>query len=101
MTRNKAIHDHCYDCAGSNTNEVTLCPVFDCPLWRYRTGTDITSKRYLTRITKAFKNLDGSFRDLESVGIFRQKYLPSGYKLSGEPRAKKVSPTKGEGRGTP
>ena len=101
MTRNKAIHDHCYDCAGSTTNEVTLCPVFDCPLWRYRTGSDITSRIYIKRIKSAFKNLDGAFKDLEATGVDRQMYLPSGYKLPGEPARKKVGVPKGQGRVQP
>ena len=32
----KAINAYCYDCSGFNINEVRLCPVKKCPLWKIR-----------------------------------------------------------------
>ncbi len=32
----KAIRAKCIDCSGGSVKEVALCPVDDCPLYRYR-----------------------------------------------------------------
>jgi len=34
----KAIRLKCLDCSCGSVKEVRLCPVFDCPLWKYRFG---------------------------------------------------------------
>lgn len=31
-----AIRAYCWDCAGGNRTEVTLCPSTNCPLWLHR-----------------------------------------------------------------
>ena len=32
----KSINAYCYDCSGFNINEVRLCTVKKCPLWKIR-----------------------------------------------------------------
>lgn len=41
LTRAKAIRAKCLDCCCGQANEVRLCSCLDCPLWRYRFGTEI------------------------------------------------------------
>lgn len=38
LTRQKAIRQKCLDCSNYQPKEVRLCPVLECPLWRYRLG---------------------------------------------------------------
>ena len=38
VTSLRAIRLKCVDCSGGSFNEVKLCRVFDCPLWRFRLG---------------------------------------------------------------
>ena len=38
MTPLKAIRAKCLDCSCGNPNEVTLCPITECPLYEYRSG---------------------------------------------------------------
>lgn len=40
ITRRKAIRLKCLDCCGGNSAEVRRCPAENCPLWRYRMGTE-------------------------------------------------------------
>lgn len=40
ITRGKAIRLKCLDCCCGNSAEVRRCPVTDCPLWRYRMGSE-------------------------------------------------------------
>ena len=53
LTRGNAIRKHCLECAGDSALEVTLCSVLDCPLWRYRVGTEPHSKSYKERFIRA------------------------------------------------
>lgn len=68
MTKAKAIKEFCYTCAGDNTKEVTLCTVFDCPLWEYRTGSHVSSVAYQRRIEAAFKNWANDFKNMSREG---------------------------------
>ena len=68
MTRAKAIKKKCLECGGSN-KEVTLCHIFDCTLWEYRTGGHISSEAYKRRMTTARKNYKSELSELERVGI--------------------------------
>ena len=40
ITRAKAIRHKCLDCCGGNSAEVRRCPSENCPLWRYRMGSE-------------------------------------------------------------
>jgi len=40
ITRGKAIRLKCLDCCGGNSAEVRRCPAENCPLWRYRMGSE-------------------------------------------------------------
>lgn len=39
-TRRQAIKDKCLDCSMGQAAEVRKCPIIDCPLWRFRRGTE-------------------------------------------------------------
>lgn len=40
ITRGKAIRLKCLDCCCGNSAEVRRCPSTECPLWRYRMGSE-------------------------------------------------------------
>ena len=63
----KCIRDYCLDCAGGSAKEVTLCHVFDCPLWEYRTGTHISSQAYKRRMERAFSRYPEEFAEIEAL----------------------------------
>jgi hypothetical protein len=69
MTRTKAIRLHCLECSGNSPKEVTLCHIFDCPLWQFRCGTSTKSKQYKERIQKAQKRYSQDFQELSDMGI--------------------------------
>lgn len=41
----KVIRLKCLECSNGSANEVKLCPVEKCPLWRYRFGTNPDRKK--------------------------------------------------------
>lgn len=43
LTRQKAIRAKCLDCVCGQRREVTLCDMYDCPLWHYRLGYEVDS----------------------------------------------------------
>ena len=38
LTPVKAIRAYCLDCSGDSAHEVKLCPISECPLYKYRLG---------------------------------------------------------------
>ncbi len=69
MTRSRAIAKHCLECSGNSPKEVTLCHLFDCPLWEWRTGKHIDSNTYKKRLGNTFKNSPRVQEQLASVGV--------------------------------
>jgi hypothetical protein len=69
MTKQRAIYLHCLECAGGSAKEVTLCHLFDCPLWPYRTGQHVSTSGYKARIDNAFRNYPEEFEELARMGI--------------------------------
>ena len=67
-TKQKAIAQYCHECADS-AKEVTLCHLFDCPLWPYRTGTSVNSNVYKERIKKAKINYKKDFEELKEMKV--------------------------------
>ena len=53
-SRAKAVKDKCLECSGYSPLNVTLCPVVECPLWRFRIGID-SSKTYIKRVGRALR----------------------------------------------
>ena len=68
MTKQDAIRLHCLECAGDSRKDVTLCHLFDCPLWPWRTGTHISSGTYAERISKALVNYPEDVAELVKLG---------------------------------
>jgi len=101
MTKQRAIYLNCLDCAGGSPKEVTLCVLFDCPLWEYRSGYHISSGRYRKRIQKAFSKNTEDIRGLRrEEGLDMADYLlehKQACVFSAKGRKKDVStgPTKG------
>jgi hypothetical protein len=65
MTKREAIRLKCLECGGGSPTEVTLCNVFECPLWQFRTGHCLKSKIYRRRMEVAQRRLAKSLRELE------------------------------------
>lgn len=80
MTKSKAIKLKCLDCGGGSPKEVTLCHLFDCPLWPFRTGSSIDSKTYCKRMEAAFKNYKEDLKALQDQGTDIALFLPYGVK---------------------
>jgi len=65
---NKRIAMKCLDCAG-NPKEITLCHLFDCPLWAVRFGHTMQDTRYQKRMKAAENHYHKDFEELQDMGI--------------------------------
>jgi len=74
LTKQKAIARYCKECSG-NSKEVTLCNIFDCPLWEYRCGYHVSSQSYSPRIKNAFRKFKPEVKELKGMGITEKDYL--------------------------
>jgi hypothetical protein len=90
MNRTKAIKEHCLDCAGESDKELVLCCLFDCPLWQYRTGHDLRSKTYQTRMMKYKTLYADELERMRISGCDIKRYFEFG-----EPRKSKGNPNFG------
>ena len=77
MTKARAIKLHCRDCAGETSKEVTLCVVFDCPLWPYRTGSGPKSNTYRKRMETAIVNYAEDLKTMAAEGYQVAKFSES------------------------
>jgi hypothetical protein len=75
MTKQRAIYLKCLDCSGGSPKEATLCDLFDCPLWEYRCGYHISSKRYQERIETAFAKQTDAILWLKGNGLTKASFL--------------------------
>lgn len=78
LTKQKAIAKYCKDCSGNSAKEVTLCILFDCPLWEYRCGYHISSNSYSPRIRNAFRNYESDVKELRTMGFTIGNFLVEG-----------------------
>lgn len=69
MTKQDAIRLHCLECAGDSRKDVSLCHLFDCPLWPWRTGSHITSRTCIERVSKALENYPEDAAELVELGV--------------------------------
>lgn len=67
MNRARAIREYCFECSGDSPKEVTLCNIFDCPLWQYRFGYSMRDKRFKRRMEAAKKNYKKDYQDMLNV----------------------------------
>ena len=91
MTKQRAIYLKCLDCSGGSAKEVTLCVVFDCPLWEYRCGYHVSSGKYRKRIHVAFSRYAKDVKELQRQGINMADFLLEGQHacvFPGKPRKK-------------
>lgn len=77
MTKQEAIKKHCFQCAGDSNKEVTLCHLFDCPLWPFRTGQGVYSSAYKARMDAAFKNYEAELKEIEGMGLDLANFRPA------------------------
>lgn len=75
MTRQRAIYLKCLECSGESAREVTLCSSLDCPLWEYRCGCSLDSRRYAERVKAAFTKDTEAAREIRSLGLGIADYL--------------------------
>jgi hypothetical protein len=96
MTKQEAIRRHCLECAGNSHKEVTLCQLFDCSLWPWRTGQHVSSRDYADRVTKAFRNYPDEIAELVNLGIDISKF---GRFLAVQPQQAPVAEKNSDGLG--
>jgi hypothetical protein len=88
--KRRAIREKCLECSGDSPKEVTLCHLFDCPIWPFRTGSFITSSLYRTRIDKTFAKYPDEVAALAEMEITKDDFLrlhsPSADTLPNLPR---------------
>lgn len=65
---NKRIAMKCLDCAVSS-KEVTLCHLFDCPLWAVRFGYPHGNRTYNKRMKMAEERYPGDFKEFKRMGV--------------------------------
>jgi len=63
MSKARAIKLKCLDCSGESPKEVSLCPIFDCPLYPYRFGYSPKDKRYQKRMEAAARNYPDEYQE--------------------------------------
>ena len=73
--KRRAIREKCLECSGDSPKEVTLCHLFDCSLWPFRTGSFIDSSIYRTRIDKTFAKYPDDVATLAEMGIGKDDFL--------------------------
>lgn len=64
----KRITMKCLECSGSG-KEITLCHLFDCPLWSVRFGYPMKNKLYQQRMKIAENHYHEDFKELRGMGI--------------------------------
>ena len=62
MNKSQAIRTRCHECSGDSHKEVTFCCVVDCPLYPFRFGYSIKSKRFEVRMGLARQNYPDIFK---------------------------------------
>jgi len=75
MTKQRAIYMKCLDCAAGDRKEVLFCALFDYPLWEYRCGCHVSSRRYRDRIERSFKTFTQVAAELRSQGLDCPNFL--------------------------
>ena len=78
LTKQKAMAKYCKDCSGGSAKEVTLCLLFDCPLWEYRCGYHMSSNGYKPRIQTAFRKYKSDVKELKAMGYLIGNFLAQG-----------------------
>ena len=68
MNRTRAIAKKCLQCCGDSAKEVTLCHIFDCPLWPFRFGgMNLGSKKFSERMNKIKANYPKEYKYMQEV----------------------------------
>jgi len=92
MSRITAIKKKCLECGGTS-KEVTICHLFECPLWKYRTGDNIKSQGYKERMQTGFENFKKEFDTLEKdCNINKKSFLKGKHINAREEEPEEVSP---------
>lgn len=77
MNKPLAIKTYCFECAGGSNKEVTLCVVFDCPLWEWRFGYPMKSKRFWQRMKTATVNYREDMAETHRGTIDIRPFFPT------------------------
>jgi len=68
MNRTKAIAKKCLECSGDSSKEVTLCHIFDCPLWPFRFGpVNIGTKEFNKRMNRIKTDWPKEFKYMQEI----------------------------------
>ena len=53
MNKTKAILEKCKECMDGHKDDIILCEYVECPLWPYRIGYTLGTKKYQARMKTA------------------------------------------------
>ena len=69
ISRARAVKEKCVDCSGFSAKEVTLCQVFNCPLWPFRFGAGYSmgSKPFNERMERAKKQFPKEIEEIRKT----------------------------------
>lgn len=67
MIRSKAIAKKCLECSNDSPKEVTLCHLFDCPLWEFRFGNSLKSRNFKERMGRAKLRYPEEFSKIKKI----------------------------------
>lgn len=77
MTKTQAIKQNCYECAGDSHKDVTLCVMFDCPLWPFRLGSVAGTPVYKRKMEAGLKHYAQDVREMREDGLDIGRFLAS------------------------
>ena len=77
MTKTQAIKQNCYECAGDSHKDVTLCVLFDCPLWTFRLGSVAGTPVYKRKMEAGLKHYAQDVREMREDGLEVGRFLVS------------------------
>lgn len=68
MNRTRAIAKKCLECSGDSAKEVTLCHIFDCPLWQFRFGSmNLGSPKFNKRMNRIKTDYPEEYRFMQEI----------------------------------
>ena len=73
MNRAKAIAKYCIECSNESVKEVTLCHLFDCPLWPHRFGTGRANS--LIRMKRSIDSHQPEIKEMKKMGVDVSKFI--------------------------
>lgn len=74
LSKARATARNCLECAGDSAKDVTLCHVFDCPLWEWRLGTHCSGKGPRSRVRRAIEANPDLMAEMKAMGVETSRF---------------------------